>query len=290
LRRGVGLGTGSFGIAAPGDEARVAVELDPDDGITVYAAAADPGEGNDSMLTQIAAHVMDFPLDKVRLVTRDTDHTTAAGPAAGSRITYMVGGAMVNALEQLKQAMAEVGGGYEALKNAGKPARFMGLKRTQDSIPLDPKTGQGPSFESQVHGIQLAEVEVNTETGVVRVIKMTAAVDAGPIFNLQNVEGQLEGGMDQGAGYALREEYIAGKTKDWVTFKFPTTRTAFDMQVIKRETPRIFGTLGATGVGEMAMVPTAPAIINAIHDACGIWVTDLPATPAKVKASLNTAK
>jgi aldehyde oxidoreductase len=62
------------------------------------------------------------------------------------------------------------------------------------------------------------------------------------------------------------------------------------MQVIKRETPRIFGTLGATGVGEMAMVPTAPAIINAIHDACGIWVTDLPATPAKVKASLNTAK
>jgi aldehyde oxidoreductase len=118
---------------------------------------------------------------------------------------------------------------------------------------------------------------------------MTAAVDAGTLINVQNVEGQLEGGMDQGVGYALREEFIAGKTKDWVTFKYPTTSTSFDMQVITNETPRNNGTLGATGVGEMAMVPTAPAIINAIHDACGIWITHLPATPAKVRAALSKA-
>ena len=89
-----------------------------------------------------------------------------------------------------------------------------------------------------------------------------------------------------GAGYALREEYVAGKTKDWVTFKFPTMRTAFDMEIITRKTPRARGTLGATGVGEMTMVSTAPAIINAIKDACGVWIHELPATPAKVKTAL----
>lgn len=287
LRRGVGLGTGSFGIGGPGDEARAAVELDTDNGITIYAAAADPGEGNDSMFTQLAAHVLDLPLSKVRLVTRDTNHTTAAGPAAASRITYMIGGAAVDAMQQLKHAMTETGTTtYQGLKDAGRPTRYMGIKRMRDSGPLDPTTGQGPSFESQVHAIQLAEVEVNTETGEVKVIKMTAAVDAGPLINPQNVEGQLEGGMDQGVGFALREMYVAGKTRDFITFKFPTMRTAFDMQVLFRETPRVNGTLGSTGVGEMAMVPTAPAIINAIKDACGVWITDLPATPKKIKAAL----
>jgi aldehyde oxidoreductase len=88
---------------------------------------------------------------------------------------------------------------------------------------------------------------------------------------------------------ARREEYIAGQTKDWVTFKFPTMRTAFDMEVITQETPGVNGTPGATGVGEMAMVPTAPAVINAIKDACGVWITDLPAVPKKVKAALAQA-
>ncbi len=288
LRRGVGIGASSFGVGDPGDAAQVAVELEPDGSITVYAGAADPGEGTDSMLAQLTAEVMGLPMDKVRLVTRDTRYATATGPAAGSRLTYMVGGALVDGLEQLKRAMAEVGDkSYDGLKKAGVPTRYMGRKRIQQNDPLDPKTGQGPSFESDVHCIQLAEVEVNTETGEVRVLRMVCTVDPGTIINLQNVEGQLEGGMDQGVGWALREEYIAGKTKDWATFKFPTMRTAFDMEVITRQTPRTNGPLGATGIGEMTMMPTAPAVINAIKDACGIWITDLPATPQKVKAALS---
>jgi aldehyde oxidoreductase len=155
---------------------------------------------------------------------------------------------------------------------------------------LDPVTGQGPSFESRVHAIQMAEVEVNTDTGEVRVIKMTTAVDAGKVINPQNLEGQLHGGMDQGVGYALREEYIHGQTKDWVTFKFPTMKTSFDMDVIINETPRIKGPLGATGVGEMTMVPTAPAVINAIYDACGARIYNLPATPEKIKAALDAKR
>ena len=291
VRRGVGLGAAAFGIASPGDKALAAVELDPDDCVTVYAAAADPGEGNDSMLSQLAAQVLELPLDKIRVVTRDTDRTTATGPASGSRITYMVGGATVEALKKLKEAMDAAGSKtYAAVTESGKPTRYLGEKKVLETAPLDPVTGQGPSFESQVHAVQLAEVEVDIETGRARVIRMTTAVDAGPVINPQNLIGQLEGGMDMGTGYALREEYIAGKTKDWVTFKFPTMNTSFEMHTIIRETPRTRGTLGATGVGEMSMTSTAPAVINAIKDACGVWITRLPATPERIKAALAAVK
>jgi aldehyde oxidoreductase len=288
VKRGVGLGAGAFGIGSPGDTSLVAVELDNDGGVTVFGAVADPGEGNDSMITQLTAHLMNLPLDKVRAVTRDTARTTATGAAAGSRMTFMIGGALVDATNQLKQAMAETGAKTgRDLEATGRPVRYMGRKKAVDAGPLDPATGQGPSFDSQVHAIQLAEVEVDTETGEVRLIKMTTAVDAGTVIHPLNVEGQLEGGMDMGAGYALREKYVAGATKDWITFKFPSMKTSFDMNVIIQETPRIRGPEGCVGVGEMTMVPTAPAVINAIHDACGVWICDLPATPEKVLAALK---
>lgn len=147
IKRGVGLGTGAFGIGGPGDISVAAVELDSDGGISVYAAAADPGEGNDSMLSQLTAAFMDIPLEKVRLYTRDTDNTAASGPAAGSRITYMIGGALINALEQLKTAMQDTGSRTsEELETAGKPKRYLGRKKNEDAGPLDLQTGQGPSL------------------------------------------------------------------------------------------------------------------------------------------------
>jgi len=285
-RRGVGVGAGAFGIGGPGDQSMVAVELDPDDGVTVYGAVADPGEGNDSMLSQLAADALDLPLHKVRLQTRSTDNTTANGPAAASRHTYMSGGSMLDAIAQLKAAMAAAGGStYAALTAAGVPTRYMGTKKMVVGA-LDPQTGQGPSFESQVHALQLAEVEVDTETGEVKVLKMTCAVDAGRVIHPLNFSGQIEGGMDMGVGLALRERYIAGQTKDWVTFKYPSTRTAFEMDTIVRETPRPRGSNGSVGVGEMTLVATAPAVLNAIDDAVGVRIYDLPATPEKVKEAL----
>jgi aldehyde oxidoreductase len=287
IRRGVGLGVHSFGIASPGDGGLVAVELDADDGITIYCAVADPGEGNDSMLAQIGAHCANLPLNMVRLVTRDTDHTTGMGPSAGSRMTYVAGGSLVLAIEELKKAMREAGvSTYEGLKKTGKPVRYMGSMKTEKEGGLDPQTGLGPSFESRVHSIQMAEVEVNTETGDVKVLKVTTAVDAGRVLHPLNLEGQLHGGVDQGVGYALREEYIHGQTKDWRTFKFPTIATAVDQETIIFDRPRGRGPLGATGVGEMTMVCTAPAVVNAIYDACGARVYGLPATPEKVKAAI----
>ncbi len=127
----------------------------------------------------------------------------------------------------------------------------------------------------------MAEVEVNTDTGEVHVVRVTTAVDPGTVINPQNLEGQLEGGMDQGVGYALREEYIHGRTNDWSTFKFPTMKTAFDMDVIVNQTPRAKGPLGAVGVGEMTMVCTAPAVINAILRCVRCKDLHLPATPDK---------
>ncbi len=292
VRRGVGIGVCAFGIAWGGDQSIVAVELDPDDGVTVYAAVADPGEGNDSMLSQIAAHVLDLPLDKVRLYTRDTDKTWENGPSAGSRQTWMSGGALVTACEQLKKAMEEAGSRtYAGLKKAGKPTRYRIVKQMPGKNVLDPKTGHGlTTFFSECHNIQLAEVEVNTKTGATRVLRITSAVDMGPVINPQAAEGQLEGGMDQGAGYALREEYIHGKTTDYIKFKFPKIGDTFEMVPIIQETIREDGPLGATGVGETTMVSTAPAVCNAIQDACGVWMCHLPATQKKVKAALKAKK
>jgi aldehyde oxidoreductase len=136
----------------------------------------------------------------------------------------------------------------------------------------------------------MAEIEVNMETGNVRILKMTAVEDLGKVINPLAVEGQIEGGMDMGAGMALREEYVHGKTKDWVTFKFPTMETAFDMKIITLETPRKKGPLGAVGVGEFVLLPTSAAILNAIHDATGVRIYSLPATPERILTALVAKK
>lgn len=291
IRRGVGIAAHSFGIGGAGDKAKLSIELDPDNGVTVYAACADPGEGNDSMLTQIAAEKLGLPFEKIRLYTRDTAKTVLMGPSAGSRMTFMAGNTLLKAIESLEQAMSEAGGRtYDALVKAGKPTRYEAEFKNDVPAGLDKQTGQGYAQVSECHNIQMAEVEVNTETGECRVLKMTVAVDAGTIINPQSFEGQVEGGIDQGVGFALREEYILGKTTDYVQFKFPTILDSFDIEVISRQTPRYNGPLGATGVGEMTMVSTAPAVTNAIYNACGARVYSLPAKPEKVLAALADKK
>ena len=133
----------------------------------------------------------------------------------------------------------------------------------------------------------MAEIEVDTETGEIRILKMTAVVDPGRVINPLIVEGQIEGGLDMGVGMALREEYVHGQTKDWVTFKFPTIRHSFATEIVLIETPRLQGPLGAVGVGEFVFLPTAAAVMNALEDAVGIRVRYLPATPDKVLAALS---
>jgi len=289
FRRGVGLAGGSFGIGRGGpDRSQVAVELMPDDGLTVYGSIADPGEGNDAMLTQISSHLTGIPVEKIRLVICDTDRTPDSSSASGSRVTYMSGGALVKAIEALKASMAEVGAkDYQELVAAGRPTKYLGTRVAETTL-LDVETGQGVPFESRVHGVQMAEVEVDTETGEVRLLKMTAVVDPGTVINPLIVEGQIEGGLDMGAGMALREEYVHGRTSDWVNLRFPTMKTSFDMEIILLETPRKRGPLGAVGIGEFVLLPTSAAIITAIQDATsGERICRLPATPERVLASMG---
>jgi len=119
---------------------------------------------------------------------------------------------------------------------------------------------------------------------------MTGVVDAGTLINPLNVLCQIEGGMDMGAGMALREKYIHGETVDWLTYKYPTMKDSFDKEVILIETPRKNGPLGATGVGEFTLMPTSPSIMNAIENAIGARIYDLPATPDKVLQALKGKK
>lgn len=291
--RGVGIAGAAFGIGAPNpkDQATVAIELHPDGGLTIYGGAADPGEGTDSMLTQIACHLTGIPFDKIRLVTRDTDRATPCGAASASRITYMVGGALVLAIEKMKEAMEEAKAfSYDQLIAAGKPVKYLATKIADTTTPMDPKTGQGIFYEVRVLGCQMAEVEVDTATGDVRIVHMTAVEDIGTVINPNNVEGQIQGGLDMGVGMALREEYIHGVTKDWRTFKFPTMKTSFPMTVITLQTPRKKAPLGAIGVGEFVLLPTSAAVMNAIHDAAGVRIYDLPAKPERVLAALADKK
>jgi len=191
----------------------------------------------------------------------------------------------------MKKAMQESGAKeYSDLNKAGRPTSFEGKFTVPGESKLDEKTGQSDSFTCECHNIQMVEAEVNTGNGDVKVLKTTSVVDAGTIINPKNLEGQVEGGMSQGVGFALREEYVLGKTRDYLSMKFPTIKDNFAMEIITIETPRLHGPLGATGIGEMTMVSTAPAVINAIKDACGVRIYNLPATPVKIMKALADLK
>jgi aldehyde oxidoreductase len=243
------------------------------------------------MLSQIAAHCMGLPLKKIRLVTRDSELVPDSGVSASSRQTYVSGGALVKAIKELKAAMKEAGAKNHAdLVAAGKPTKYMGINNLSEVTGLDKFTGQGQAWSSFIHGTQLAEVEVNTKTGDVKVLKMTTVVDPGTVINPQAVIGQVEGGADMGAGYALREHFVLGKSKDWITYKFPTIGMSFDQETVLFESPRARGPLGATGIGEFTLMATHPAIANAVYNAIGARIYDLPITPDKVLAALGKNK
>jgi aldehyde oxidoreductase len=286
----VGLAASGYGIGQPLDKSDVAVELDPDGGLTIYGSVEDPGEGSDAMLTQIAAHLLPIPLEKIRLVTRDTERTPNSGMAASSRQTFMCGHALIKAIEALQAAMKETGAKtHQDLVKAGKPTRYQ-ARHSLEHTGMDKETGQGKFFASHCHGVQMAEVEVNVETGEVKVLKMTAVVDAGTVINPLAVIGQIEGGMDMGAGMALREKYVHGETVDWVTYKFPTMKDAFEKETILLESPRKNAPLGATGIGEFTLMPTSPSILNAIENAVGVRIYELPATSDKILKALKAKK
>ena len=287
FKRGVGLGGVWFGPgrSAP-DQSEAWAELLPDGTLQVWIGASDMGQGTDTMFWQIAADTIGYPLEKVKVFTTDTEITPDGNFSAGSRQTYVSGRAVQMAVEELRKAMDENGvKTYSEMKAKSLPTLYKAVNKPVTSRP-DSKTGQGVPWETYSFGIQMAEVIVEIKTGKVSVLKITSVHDLGTVINIQNVEGQLHGGIYMGLGYALMEEFVYTKTDSFAKFKVPRAKDMPDMEVITLNIPRKKGPFGASGTAEYADVPTAPAIANAIYHACGVRIRDLPITPEKIKKAL----
>ncbi len=155
--------------------------------------------------------------------------------------------------------------------------------------PLD-ENGQGVPYAVFGFGAHLAEIEVDVELGTVRVLKVTAAHDVGRAINPTLIEGQIEGGVAQGLGMALMEEFFPGKGENLHDYLIPSAGDIPPIESILIEDPSPVGPFGAKGIGEQAVIPTAPAILNALHDAIGIRVPKVPATPDRVRAAILAAQ
>ncbi len=288
VKRGVGLAGVWFGPgrSAP-DQSEAWAELLPDNTLQVWIGSSDMGQGTDTMFLQVAAETMGFPLEKIKACTTDTQLTPDGNFSAGSRQTYVSGRAVQMAVAELKKAMgAHNVETYDEMKAKNIPTLYKAVNKPV-TTKLDPVDGHGVPWETYSFGVQMAEIAVEVATGKVQVLKVTSVHDLGTIINKQNVEGQLHGGISMGLGYALMEEFVYDQTDSFAKLRIPRAKETPDMEVITLNIPRANGPFGACGMAEYADVPTAPAIANAIYDACGVRVRDLPATPEKIRKLLT---
>jgi len=288
FKRGVGLGCVHFGSGVPSpDKSEVWAELFPDDSLKVWIGAAELGQGSDTMFCQIAAETMGYPIEKVSVFTSDSKYVPDGGVSSGSRQTYVSGRAVQKVVAELKKQMNDNRcTTYAELQSKNLPTMIKLIHQTKTEA-IDPVDGRGVLFETYSFGAQMAEVEVDVEAGNVRVIKITAVHDLGRPINMLNVEGQTQGGILMGMGYALLEDYKYPHTDNFVKFRLPRAKDVPKIEMIFVDSPRENGPFGACGTGEFTLVPTAPAIGNAIYDACGARIYDLPITPDKVRRALG---
>jgi CO/xanthine dehydrogenase Mo-binding subunit len=316
-KRGIGVGCMFYGIGygfSRQDIAAATIEICEDGSVIVRSGEVDYGQGSDTIFCQIVSEELGIPYDSIQIITADTFTTPNAGPTSASRVTYVTGNAVMKAARAVKatmQSVAEEILGEKVLvfvdgeirsEYPGKSISFQKLARachlrgkqivetawhditTKD---VDPETGQGDAYSTYAYAAQLAEVEVDTETGEIQVLRILAAHDVGKAINPSNVEAQIEGGVVMGMGYALEEEIkMAGgflKTKSLGEYMLPTSMDVPAIEPYIVEVPISKGPYGAKGVGEPALIPTAPAIINAICNALDIRITELPANLERIQ-------
>jgi CO/xanthine dehydrogenase Mo-binding subunit len=315
-RRGAGLacmwyGIGNTVIANP---STMRAGLRPDGRVMLYNGAVDIGQGSNTILVQVLADALGLPMGAIDYVMGDTDLTADAGKTSASRQAFVSGNAARIAGERLRERMI-------ALAEARPDARLRlergtliaadveGEKRVDltelprdrsgdvlaaegffnpPTVPLD-RDGQGAPYATYAFAAQLAEAEVDLELGTTRLLKITAAHDVGRAINPTQVEGQIHGGIAQGIGLALMEEYHAGRTENLHDYLIPTFGDVPPIEVLLIEDPEPLGPYGAKGVGEPALIATAPAIFSAIGHATGVRVRHAPATPDRLRAALLKA-
>jgi CO/xanthine dehydrogenase Mo-binding subunit len=249
--------------------------------VVVRIGAADVGQGVHLILRQIAAETLKVPIDLVELVGDDSSVTPNAGSASASRLTLMAGRAVKDAATR---AMAAWEGPQQATVQYRPPA----------TTPIDQATFVGRPNFAYGYVSQAVEVEVNTLTGQVQVLRVISVHDVGKAINRQQVEGQIEGCIAQAVGYALTEHFQmrAGKvlTPYFSTYLLPTSLDMpIDVKPVLLELADPNGPFGARGVAEMPLVPFTAAVAAAIHDAVGVWVHHQPITPERVLAALRDA-
>jgi len=294
VKRGVGIALGVYGAGLDGpDSSEVDVELNSDGTVTIFACWHDHGQGAD-IGTLGTAHQALRPLglrpDQINLVLGDTRVAPNTGPAGGSRSQVMAGQAIVNGCEQLIKAMSRADSSkrtYAEMVAEKIETKYRG-KWTAPANNCD-ENGQGSPFVCYMYGLFMAEVAVEKATGKTTVEKMTVVGDVGKVNNYLAVDGQIYGGMAQGIGLALTEDYE--DIKAHATMRgagIPYIKDIPDnMEIIYIESPRASGPFGASGVGEMPLTAPHPAITNAIYNACGARVRELPARPDKVLAAMK---
>ncbi len=317
-RRGVGVGMGWYrtSIGTGSDACGANVYVHEDGSVLLYSGITEMGQGAFTVLPQICAEALGVRLEDVRLVTPDTDLVPESGPTVGSRSTTLMGNAIIQACQQVMESLVPVAaemldcppsrlvfrrGEVFDRENPGRKLAFKEVAaqcmiRGQRLIgqgwwapppsSLDPETGQGNPYFVYTYSTHMAEVEVDLETGEVEVTRYVAAFDVGKAINPKALEGQIEGGVAMGLGYALMEEVVLHQgmpqNLGLQDYLIPTVLDVPDIQPVILEHPNLHGPYGAKGIGEMPNIPATPAILNAIADACGGRVRSLPADPEAV--------
>jgi CO/xanthine dehydrogenase Mo-binding subunit len=290
-RRGNGIALGmkniGFSFGYP-EESTATIELYGEaeiEEVVLRFAGAECGQGVQTVMIQMAAEALDVSPAIVRLVGADTALSPEAGSASASRLTLMGGNAVIGAA---REALAR-------WRNEERPATATYTHHAPLTTAPDPSTGQMKPHVVFSPVAQAAQVEVDIATGQVSVRKLITAVDVGQAVNPAQVEGQVQGAVAQGLGYAILENFIArdGRilTPNLSTYLIPTVldmpETCASVVV---EHPDPLGPWGARGMGESPIVAVAPAVVSALHDASGVWCDELPLTPQRVLAGLRSAQ
>jgi CO/xanthine dehydrogenase Mo-binding subunit/aerobic-type carbon monoxide dehydrogenase small subunit (CoxS/CutS family) len=308
IRLGAGIacmwyGCGNTSMSNP---SRMRVTLGTDGVLTLFNGAVDIGQGSTTVMAQICADAVGLPLGNFRFVLGDTALTHDAGKTSASRQTFVSGRAAMEAGADLRRRIL-------ALANAGEDARLslegtrlrVGEARVIDLATLnaalegegryDPPTtaldadGQGIPYATYGFAAQVALVAVDMALGTVKVRRIVAAQDVGRAINPTLALGQIHGGIAQGLGLALMEEFIPGRTENLHDYLIPTAGDVPEIDVLLVEDPEPEGPYGAKGVGEPALVPTAPAILSAIRHATGVTIRQVPVLPHRLWEALRGA-
>jgi CO/xanthine dehydrogenase Mo-binding subunit len=288
VRRGIGIAAGfknvgySFGFP---EQSWATVEIFGGaeiEQVVVRHAGAEVGQGTHTAMVQMAAEGVGVPVSKVRLIAQDTAETMTSGSVSASRMTFMAGNAIKGAAEQ---ALA-------MWNNEERPAKATYQYRPPRTTPYDPMTGKSEPNFAYGYVAQVAEVEVDIETGHIHVVRVISANDVGKAVNPQQVQGQIEGAVAQALGYAVMEHLVSvdGKIMNpyLSTYLIPTVLDIpVEVKSVVLEYADPIGPWGARGMGEMPFIPLAPAIAAAVHDATGVWFDSIPMIPDRVVEKLR---